>query len=394
MTMKLKKPLVLPAVVILLSVLTLGVIAQGTAADRSLEAEAGTLSGSVERFSSAQASGGNAVRFGTVPTGGGPNLNNGALPNVASGVNQSSWIHTPNWLVWPRASENYPAFRTFCEFSHLAWDDPIVYPGQTNAAHLHVFFGNTIIDENSTYQSLRTTGNSTCEGGPLNRTAYWMPALFDGAGNVVAPSDIELYYKAENLQSPGRSITEVQEFPNGLRMIAGASGTTTAGSGLTWGWNCDGGSNSSTIPNCNNASRLEAWVRFPYCWDGVNLDSPDHRSHMAYGTNNTWGTCPSSHPVHVPEITEKFHWYNTGDSSSWYISSDRAGRESNPAPDGSTLHADWFGAWEDSIETTWVSQCLRKGYSVSLGDLCNGTMLKPIPNYTGSRLIPGWTPSP
>ena len=24
---------------------------------------------------------------------------------------------------------------------------------------------------------------------------------------------------------------------------------------------------------------------FPQCWDGVNLDAPDHKSHMAYG----WG---------------------------------------------------------------------------------------------------------
>jgi len=23
-------------------------------------------------------------------------------------------------------------------------------------------------------------------------------------------------------------------------------------------------------------------VRFPTCWDGVNLDSPDHMSHMRY----------------------------------------------------------------------------------------------------------------
>lgn len=27
---------------------------------------------------------------------------------------------------------------------------------------------------------------------------------------------------------------------------------------------------------------LELHVTFPDCWDGVRLDSPDHRSHMAY----------------------------------------------------------------------------------------------------------------
>lgn len=39
---------------------------------------------------------------------------------------------------------------------------------------------------------------------------------------------------------------------------------------------------------------------FPTCWDGVNLDSPDHRSHVAYpesGTLESGGRCPSTHPV-------------------------------------------------------------------------------------------------
>jgi hypothetical protein len=33
--------------------------------------------------------------------------------------------------------------RTACQFSHMAFDDPIVYPGQPGKSHLHVFFGNT-----------------------------------------------------------------------------------------------------------------------------------------------------------------------------------------------------------------------------------------------------------
>lgn len=28
--------------------------------------------------------------------------------------------------------------------------------------------------------------------------------------------------------------------------------------------------------------------RFPTCWDGVNLDSPDHMSHMAYPESGTF----------------------------------------------------------------------------------------------------------
>jgi hypothetical protein len=46
-------------------------------------------------------------------------------------------------------------------------------------------------------------------------------------------------------------------------------------------------------------------VRFPTCWDGVNLDSPDHMSHVAYpssGTFETSGPCPASHPVKIPQL--------------------------------------------------------------------------------------------
>ncbi|MAD83961.1 MAG: hypothetical protein CL912_13445 [Deltaproteobacteria bacterium] len=46
------------------------------------------------------------------------------------------------------------------------------------------------------------------------------------------------------------------------------------------------------------------------CWDGVNLDSPDHKSHVAYPKNgpqqftgtSTGGACPSTHPVKIPQI--------------------------------------------------------------------------------------------
>lgn len=45
---------------------------------------------------------------------------------------------------------------------------------------------------------------------------------------------------------------------------------------------------------------MRAQVFFPSCWDGQNLDSPDHQSHMSYpiGAYND-GACPDSHPVHL-----------------------------------------------------------------------------------------------
>jgi hypothetical protein len=38
---------------------------------------------------------------------------------------------------------NIGAFRIICKPSHMAADDPIVYPDQPGRSHLHTFFGNT-----------------------------------------------------------------------------------------------------------------------------------------------------------------------------------------------------------------------------------------------------------
>src|SRR5262249_56621631 len=49
-----------------------------------------------------------------------------------------------------------------CAFSHMAMDDPIVYPRQPGASHDHSFVGNTTTNAFSTLRTLRA-GSSTCK---------------------------------------------------------------------------------------------------------------------------------------------------------------------------------------------------------------------------------------
>ena len=82
------------------------------------------------------------------------------------------------------------SFRTMCSLAKMAFDDPIVFPGQPGKSHLHMFFGNTAVSGNSTAASIKSTGNGTCKGGTLNRTAYWTPAMVDTkTGSVVMPDE-------------------------------------------------------------------------------------------------------------------------------------------------------------------------------------------------------------
>jgi hypothetical protein len=58
------------------------------------------------------------------------------------------------------------------------------------------------------------------------------------------------------------------------------------------------------------------------CWDGRNLDTPDHKSHVAYGQGagaNGGGSCPSTHPVKLPQVMYELMWNvtNFSDRSMW-----------------------------------------------------------------------------
>lgn len=52
--------------------------------------------------------------------------------------------------------------------------------------------------------------------------------------------------------------------------------------------------------NCLDGVRLE--LAFPSCWDGINLDSADHKSHVAYPDLVIDGSCPDDYPVRLPGL--------------------------------------------------------------------------------------------
>lgn len=73
---------------------------------------------------------------------------------------------------------------------------------------------------------------------------------------------------------------------------------------------CDA-SDTSGFPTKICPGGIRASVIFPSCWDGKNLDSPDHSSHMAYSPDSETlapASCPSSHPVRVPQLMYEMQW--------------------------------------------------------------------------------------
>jgi hypothetical protein len=299
------------------------------------------------------------------------------------------------------------AFRFVCSAGQVLADDPIMFPGQPGKSHLHQFYGNTAANAYSTYNSLRTTGQSTCMS-PLNRSAYWMPALLDGKGNVVRPDYVAIYYKRRpdsdpvvsdptNPQYQGKGVA----LPNGLRFIFGwdPTGVNSARTGAAW-FNCDGPTGVAgrydNIPqamaNCPAGNKFGAVIFAPDCWDGKNLDSADHRSHVSYATYGTWGylKCDANHPYVIPTFTIGA-WYTIApgdDTSKWHYSSDEM---VSGQPAGYTFHADWFGAWDNTIMSTWMANCINKMLSCSSGNLGNGKEMKMFSGFSWTanpRLVP------
>jgi hypothetical protein len=274
-------------------------------------------------------------------------------------------------------------FRVACEYSHFGADDPIVFPGRPGASHLHMFFGNTETDAFTTQEALVDSGGSTCSGFELNRSAYWIPALLDGRGNAVVPDQIIIYYKTHHPES-------VTAMPQGLQMVAGntSSESFEADQLLQWSCGANGQAYAPTnrIPDCGG-DIINASVVFPNCWDGVNLASPDFTSHLTYVNDNE--DCPSSHPRRLPKISILVYWPGVDSVDGWHLSSDVTGGFN--APPGGTLHADWWGGWNDETMDLWIEGCMQAARNCSYGQTGTARQLAGLnqtESYEGENLLP------
>jgi len=320
-----------------------------------------------------------------------PAVNTALVPKAAVGFSTA----LVKAAAIPKA-ESFPyagAFRMSCEYSHMSNDDPIVYPGVPNATHHHTFFGNTAANAYSTNETLHNSGNTTCAGGILNRSGYWMPSLINTANGAPAkPSVVVVYYKAID----DKSGAYIKAPPAGLRMIAGnakplavadAQGgfycqdQTQVMNPANWGIMWQGSHIKGTCGGANQMLRLI--VSFPQCWDGKNLDSPDHKSHMAYACGDecedatgkvtkSANSCPASHPVAIPNITINADFFNLDASAKYRLASDNY---STAYPGGYSLHADWMNGWDENTIGRVVKNCLNNPKNCGGPNLGDGETL-------------------
>jgi hypothetical protein len=230
-------------------------------------------------------------------------------------------------------------FTVSCPLDHMASDDPIVYPGQPGAAHLHQFFGAKNVTASTVASSL--PGSPTTCANLADSAGYWTPALEGPSPSnaVVNPDSFTAYYLAPE----GHTVAPI---PAGLVMISDA-----ASAPLVSGWSCFNNVTATTpLPQSCSATQtngfLKETIHFPMFWDGVNLDSANHRSHLSFIQD-------AGHPVEIAHLVIQVS-YTLFYGATYHLAPNLD--QTIPA-----AHADFMNGWNQAALASMTNVCLNGG---------------------------------
>ncbi|KAJ5620984.1 hypothetical protein N7510_004968 [Penicillium lagena] len=261
--------------------------------------------------------------------------------------------------------------------------DPLIDPGKV-ASHAHSIHGAGSFSMNSNQQTLQKSSCTSCAV-MQDKSAYWTPTLYfmhpNGSAELVEQVGGMLAYYLLY----GENVTA---FPQGFRMIAGdpfqrnftwpvpdppkslwkgAQESQRALRQKALGFNCLNYAEAAEpslyrhfLPNktfldehCTDGIRLE--LMFPSCWNGKDVDSPDHKSHVAYPSLVMDGTCPEGYETRLVSLFYETIW-NT------YAFKDKEGffTLANGDPTGFGYHGDYLQAWDDGVLQKAVNTCTNE----------------------------------
>ncbi|MFI6488293.1 DUF1996 domain-containing protein [Streptomyces sp. NPDC050564] len=194
-------------------------------------------------------------------------------------------------------------------------DNVIVAPGVTNGAHhLHDYVGNQSNDafaNNDTFAAAQTS----CQNQGDKSSYYWPVVRIqngtqdfdqnnDGGGKEGNVGAIQQAKQAQ-IKFVGNPKSKVVAMPKFLRIITGDAKTTTNGlANANAHWSCTGFENkvqlTTQYPICPQGSSVVRTFKFQSCWDGQNIDSANHRTHVAFA--DAQGNCANGFKA-IPQLT-------------------------------------------------------------------------------------------
>jgi len=295
--------------------------------------------------------------------------------------------------------------------------DPLVDPGLVPSSHVHQIVGGNSF--NATMDPKKDMpGESTCTTCSMAEdfSNYWTAVLYFRARNGTykrvpqmsqisgGVGGITVYYMSDALYDTAQK-SKVTAFKPGFRMFIGDVNAKTKADvakfrQLTYTCMKDVSTRapeSLALPNTTCPYGIMANVRFPTCWDGVNLDSPDHMAHMSYPANGTFesqGPCPSTHPIRMPQVLFEVVWDTSkfNNKAEWPADGSQPFTWSFGDATGYANHADYVFGWKgDALQKLMDTPCVVNCPTAKTQS--NAAMNKCTQKAIVNENIDGWLPS-
>ncbi|KAI8624953.1 WSC domain-containing protein [Xylariaceae sp. FL1651] len=270
--------------------------------------------------------------------------------------------------------------------------DPILDPNAVSK-HVHTVMGSNAFNFTMDYNLTQTATCSTCKV-VQDLSSYWVPSLYYNAENgsfipVKQSGGALIYYLQRTDPKDPNAEEGLIAFPKDLRIVAGSSTNrnyTDTPEQRAVSFVCLGTEGPATydLPKQNCPSGLRTQLTMPSCWDGKNLDSPNHKSHMAYPSLLDNGVCPDSHPRRFITIFYEVTWSVDDFKDMWY-GDKQPFVFANGDPTGYGYHGDFLNGWDVPTLQKAINECTAASGNI---EECGAFQLRADDDMAACKVLP------